>query len=101
VDMYNALIKLRPDWASSQGDDPDAEKGGGCVVKVVMTGSADDGPDWQPHIRSKDKRRKLANRFKDAKDTLRTVIVRNVAERVRRPLPAHPHMPTSRCRATA
>jgi type I restriction enzyme R subunit len=36
------------------------------VVKVVMTGSADDGPDWQPHIRSKDKRRKLANRFKDS-----------------------------------
>ncbi len=36
------------------------------------TGSADDGPDWQPHIRSKDKRRKLANRFKDAKDPFRT-----------------------------
>ncbi|MSU61728.1 MAG: hypothetical protein EXS31_04915 [Pedosphaera sp.] len=29
---------------------------------MVMTGSADDGPDWQPHIRSKDKRRTLANR---------------------------------------
>jgi len=28
-----------------------------------MTGSAEDGPDWQPHIRTKDKRRKLANRF--------------------------------------
>ena len=41
-----------------------------------MTGSADDGPDWQPHIRSKDKRRKLANRFKDAKDPFRIVIVR-------------------------
>ena len=41
-----------------------------------MTGSAADGPDWQPHIRSKDKRRKLANRFKDAKDPFRIVIVR-------------------------
>jgi type I restriction enzyme R subunit len=48
------------------------------VVKVVMTGSADDGPDWQPHIRSKDKRRKLANRFKDAKDPFRIVIVRDM-----------------------
>jgi type I restriction enzyme R subunit len=66
VDLYNALIALRPDWASTD-DDAEAEKGKACVVKVVMTGSADDGPDWQPHIRSKDKRRKLANRFKDAK----------------------------------
>ena len=43
-----------------------------------MTGSADDGPDWQPHIRSKDKRRKLANRFKDSKDPFRIVIVRDM-----------------------
>jgi len=33
-----------------------------------MTGTAEDGPEWQPHIRNKDKRRKLANRFKDSKD---------------------------------
>ena len=43
-----------------------------------MTGSAADGPDWQPHIRSKDKRRALANRFKDAKDPFRIVIVRDM-----------------------
>ncbi len=78
VDLYNALIALRPDWASAQDDDAEAEKGKACVVKVVMTGSADDGPDWQPHIRSKDKRRKLANRFKDAKDPFRIVIVRDM-----------------------
>jgi len=40
--------------------------------------AADDGSDWQPHIRSKDKRRKLANRFKDAKDPFRIVIVRDM-----------------------
>jgi type I restriction enzyme R subunit len=78
VDLYNALIKLRPDWASAKDDDADAEKGNACMMKVVMTGSADDGPDWQPHIRSKDKRRKLANRFKDAKDPFRIVIVRDM-----------------------
>jgi type I restriction enzyme R subunit len=78
VDMYDALIRLRPDWASAWDDDPDAEQGRACVVKVVMTGSADDGPDWQPHIRSKDKRRKLANRFKDSKDPFRIVIVRDM-----------------------
>ena len=78
VDLYNALIALRPDWASAKDDDAEAETGKACVVKVVMTGSADDGPDWQPHIRSKDKRRKLANRFKDAKDPFRIVIVRDM-----------------------
>jgi type I restriction enzyme R subunit len=78
VDLYNALIALRPDWASAKDDDAEAEKGKACVVKVVMTGSADDGPDWQPHIRSKDKRRKLANRFKDPKDPFRMVIVRDM-----------------------
>jgi type I restriction enzyme, R subunit len=78
VDLYNAIIDLRPDLASAKDDDAEAEKDKACVVKVVMTGSADDGPDWQPHIRSKDKRRKLANRFKDAKDPFRIVIVRDM-----------------------
>ncbi len=78
VDLYKALIKLRPDWASAENDDAESEKGKSCVVKVVMTGSADDGPDWQAHIRSKDKRRKLANRFKDSRDPFRIVIVRDM-----------------------
>ena len=78
VDLYNALITLRPDWASGRDDDAETEKGKACVIKVVMTGSADDGPAWRPHIRSKDKRRKLANRFKDAKDPFRIVIVRDM-----------------------
>lgn len=78
VDLYNALIALRPEWASSDTDDVEVEKGKDCVTKVVMTGSAEDGPDWQAHIRSKDKRRKLANRFKDPKDPFRIVIVRDM-----------------------
>jgi type I restriction enzyme R subunit len=78
VDLYDALIKLRPDWASAKDDDAEAEKGKACVVKVIMTGSADDGPEWQPHIRNKEKRRKLANRFKDAQDPFRIVIVRDL-----------------------
>lgn len=78
VDLHDALIKLRPEWASSKDDDSEAEKGKSCVVKIVMTGSAEDGPDWQPHIRNKEKRRKLANRFKDSKDPFRIVIVRDM-----------------------
>ena len=65
VDLYNALIQLRPEWAQD-------------ILKVVMTGSAADGPDWQPHIRSKDARRKLANRFKVPADPFQIVIVRDM-----------------------
>jgi len=65
VDLYDALIKLRPEWAEE-------------TLKVVMTGSAEDGPAWQKHIRSKDARRKQANRFKDAKDPFKIVIVRDM-----------------------
>ncbi|MBP9085493.1 MAG: DUF3387 domain-containing protein, partial [Kofleriaceae bacterium] len=78
VDLYNALIALRPAWASAPNDDLEAEKSKACVLKVVMTGSAEDGPAWQTHIRSKDKLRKLANRFRDPKDSFRIVIVRDM-----------------------
>jgi type I restriction enzyme R subunit len=76
VALYEAIVKLRPEWAGS--DDTEAEKGKACVVKVVMTGGADDGPEWQQHIRNKDKRRKLAVRFKDSRDPFRIVIVRDM-----------------------
>ena len=75
VEMYNAIIKLRPEWASGPKDD---DSGKSCVAKVVMTGSAEDGPDWQQHVRNKDKRRKLAARFKDSKDPFKIVIVRDM-----------------------
>ena len=78
VELYDELVALRPQWASAADDDIEAEKARDCVVKVVMTGSADDGPGWQPHIRNKDKRRRLANRFKDSKDPFRIVIVRDM-----------------------
>lgn len=78
VDLYNEIIRLRPDWASAKDDDAESEKNKDCIVKVVMTGSAEDGPDWQPHIRNKEKRRTLATRFKDSKDPFRIVIVRDM-----------------------
>ena len=78
VDMYNAIIALRPEWASAAGDDVEAEKQKDCVAKIIMTGSAEDGPEWQPHIRNKQKRRDLALRFKDVKDPFRIVIVRDM-----------------------
>lgn len=78
VDLYEALIKLRPSWASAPDDDIEVEKRRNCVAKIIMTGSADDGPEWQPHIRNKERRRKLATRFKDVKDSFRIVIVRDM-----------------------
>jgi type I site-specific deoxyribonuclease, HsdR family len=75
VEMYNAIMKLRPEWASGPSDD---DTGKPLVAKIVMTGSAEDGPDWQQHIRNKEKRRKLAARFKDSKDPFKIVIVRDM-----------------------
>ncbi|MDE2997745.1 MAG: type I restriction endonuclease subunit R [Gemmatimonadota bacterium] len=70
IDLYRELVRLRPDWH----DDAD-EKG---AIKVVMTGSASDPVDWQPHIRNKPRREALANRFRDAEDPLRVVLVRDM-----------------------
>lgn len=78
VDLFNAIINLRPDWAGEKDDSIEVEKQKSCVVKIVMTGSADDGPEWQQHIRNKLRRRALANRFKDSKDPFRIVIVRDM-----------------------
>ncbi|MEH2320581.1 type I restriction endonuclease subunit R, partial [Nostoc sp.] len=70
VDLYNAIIQLRPDW-----HDPDDNKG---VLKVVMTGSAADGPQWQQHIRTKSRRKELAKRFKKEHDSMKLAIVRDM-----------------------
>ncbi len=70
VDLYREIVKLRPSWH----DDDDA----GGAIKVVMTGSALDPPDWQAHIRNKARREALANRFRDPKDPFRLVIVRDM-----------------------
>ncbi|MFO1527276.1 MAG: type I restriction endonuclease subunit R [Turneriella sp.] len=70
VDMYNAIIKIRPEWKSA--DDKEG------VIKVIMTGSASDPEEYQPHVRSKARRDALAKRFKNPKDSLEIVIVRDM-----------------------
>ena len=70
VELYRELVRLRPDWHHE-----DDERG---ALKVVMTGSASDPADWQPHIRNKSRREALANRFRDAADPLRVVLVRDM-----------------------
>ena len=70
VDLYSELVRLRPDW-----HDQDDAKG---TIKVVMTGSASDPPHWQQHVRNKPRREALANRFRDANDPFRVVLVRDM-----------------------
>ena len=70
VKLYENIVALRPDWHS---DDPALGK-----IKVVMTGSAADPPEFQPHIYSKDVRRDLKARAKDPEDALELVIVRDM-----------------------
>jgi type I restriction enzyme R subunit len=70
VELYDEIVKLRPDWASDEDDQG--------AIKVVMTGSASDPAEWQKHIRNKPRREALANRFRNPADPLRMVLVRDM-----------------------
>jgi type I restriction enzyme R subunit len=61
---------LRPDWHS---DDPELGS-----IKVVMTGSASDKPLLQRHLYTGQVKKRLEARFKDPKDPLKLVIVRDM-----------------------
>jgi len=70
VELYDAIIKLRPDWHNSED-----KKG---ALKVIMTGSATDPVPWQQHIRNKPRRKEIGNRMKNPADELKLVIVRDM-----------------------
>ncbi len=72
VGLYDAIVKLRPQWRSD-----DDETG---TIKIVMTGAASDPPAWQTHIgtRPKARRELLAKRIKKPDDPLKLVIVRDM-----------------------
>ncbi len=70
VDLYDAIIRIRPGW---HHDDDD--KG---AIKVIMTGSASDSPDWQKHIRTQKRRKALAKHIKDPSSDFKLVIVRDM-----------------------
>lgn len=68
--LYEKIVAIRPDWHSA---DPTQGK-----IKVVMTGSAADPQEFQPHIYSKDIRKELKARAKNPDDPLEIVIVRDM-----------------------
>jgi len=67
VELYDEIIKLRPQW-----HDSDLKKG---HIKVVVTASSSEGPELAKHYMTKEQRRGIANRFKDPNDGLDFVIV--------------------------
>jgi len=70
MDLHDEIVRLRPDWFHEDDD-----KG---FVKVVMTGSAAEGPRVAQHARNKARRELLANRFRDPRDPFKLVIVRDM-----------------------
>jgi type I restriction enzyme R subunit len=70
VALYDEIMRLWLQWHNDHDDK--------SQIKVVMTGSASDPPEWQPHIRNKDRREFLAKRFRDPNDPFKIVIVRDM-----------------------
>ncbi|MGX0517549.1 type I restriction endonuclease subunit R [Staphylococcus hominis] len=70
VDLYDEIIRLKPEWHSDDDD-----KG---IIKVVMTGSSSDPASFQRHIGPKKRRNFLEKRMKDVNDELQLVIVRDM-----------------------
>ncbi len=70
VELYNRIAKIKPEWI-----DKDDKKG---LMKIIMTGSAEDGPEWQEHIRTKEKRRELGGLFKKSDSEFKLAIVRDM-----------------------
>ncbi len=70
VDLYDAIIKIRPHWHSDDDD-----KGN---IKVIMTGSSSDPLNMQAHIRNKKQRKAIGDRLKNAENSLKLVIVRDM-----------------------
>jgi type I restriction enzyme R subunit len=70
VDLYNQIIKLRPQWHND-----DHRKG---AIKIVFHSSASDNEKLRPHAYTEPQKRDLEGRFKDFEDELKIVIVRDM-----------------------
>ena len=68
--LYSKIVALRPDWHTD-----DYRTG---AIKVVMTASAADKQELQPHHTTSAQKKALEQRFKDPADPLQIVIVRDM-----------------------
>ena len=73
AELYNEIIKLRPEWHSDKDEEG--------LIKVIISGSSSDDQLLQPHIRSRTQRQYMADRFRDYEgkyEPLKLVIVRDM-----------------------
>lgn len=74
VELYNRIATLRPDWVGA-----DARDDSTGMLKVIITGNGNADPaPLQPHLRSKKRLEKLAERFKKPDSGFDLVIVRDM-----------------------
>ena len=67
IEMYNEIVKLKPEWHSENIKDG--------KIKIIMTSSSTDPLSWQPFNTTKEEKKVLAQRFKDPEDKLDMVVV--------------------------
>ncbi len=71
VELYNEIIRIRPDWHSNELD-----KG---AIKIIMSGNVSKDPEaFASHLLSKMQIKEIEKRMKDPNDSLRMVIVRDM-----------------------
>jgi type I restriction enzyme, R subunit len=70
VELHNEIVSLRPEWYNEE------DKGG--IIKVIITGSSSDPQEWQEHVRNRQRREAIGDKFKEPKNELRLVIVRDM-----------------------
>jgi len=70
ANLYEEIIKLRPDWHSDALDQG--------RIKVVYSGSVQDQPPISQHVRRSAETRTIQNRLRDPDDDLQIVIVKDM-----------------------
>lgn len=83
VDLFDAIVELRPLWKGTlvpgkDKDKPSHYSPDDGVIRIVMTGSAVDDAKLQKHIYNASAKNQLEKRFKNPKDQLKLVIVRDM-----------------------
>ncbi len=83
ADLFDQIIALRPEWKGTlvlgkEADKPSHYSPDDGAIRIVMTGSAADKAKLRPHIYSASSKKQLEKRFKDPKDSLKIIIVRDM-----------------------
>ena len=82
VQVFDAITNLKPEWKGTLVKKDDTKEGyydsADGAIRVIMTGSASDRSNLQPHIYTKIQKKALEKRFKDPGDALKLVIVRDM-----------------------